>query len=90
MRSRKRQGSKHSCTLRQRLTVIHLFAVPTAGLAVRKCLKKLNEKYKKFVILIYLYGLSYEELAAHLNARLGSVKTWVHRAIQGLAVCVEK
>jgi len=55
---------------------------------VRRCLKKLNEKYRKCVTLIYLHGLSYEELATQMGAR--SVKSWVHRAIGQLAQCMGK
>ena len=35
---------------------------------VRQCLKKLNEKYRKCVTLIYLHGISYEELATQMDA----------------------
>ena len=57
---------------------------------VRQCLEKLNEKYRKCVTLIYLHGLSYEELATQLDAPLGSVKSWVHRAVRELALCMGK
>jgi RNA polymerase sigma-70 factor (ECF subfamily) len=57
---------------------------------VRKCLTKLNEKYRKCVTLIYLHGLSYEELATQIDAPLGSVKSWVHRAVRELALCMGK
>jgi len=63
---------------------------PVTAADVRQCLKKLNEKYRKCVILIYLHGLSYEELATHMGAPLGSVKSWVHRAIGELAQCMGK
>ncbi len=63
---------------------------PVTAADVRHCLKKLNEKYRKCVTLIYLHGLSYEELAAHMGAPLGSVKSWVHRAIGELAKCMGK
>ncbi|HET6377695.1 MAG TPA: sigma-70 family RNA polymerase sigma factor [Methylocella sp.] len=63
---------------------------PVTAADVRHCLKKLNEKYRKCVTLIYLNGLSYEELAAHMNAPLGSVKSWVHRAVRQLALCMGK
>jgi RNA polymerase sigma-70 factor, ECF subfamily len=55
---------------------------------LRQCLKKLNDKYRKCVTLIYLHGLSYAELATHMDAPLGSVKSWVHRAVRELALCM--
>jgi RNA polymerase sigma-70 factor (ECF subfamily) len=61
---------------------------PAIAADVRQCLKKLNEKYRKCVTLIYLHGLSYEELAVQMGAPLGSVKSWVHRAVRELAHCM--
>jgi RNA polymerase sigma-70 factor, ECF subfamily len=63
---------------------------PVIAADVRQCLKKLNEKYRKCVTLIYLHGLSYEELAGKISAPLGSVKSWVHRAVRELALCMGK
>jgi len=63
---------------------------PVIAADVRKCLMKLNEKYRKCVTLIYLHGLSYEELATQMDAPLGSVKSWVHRAVRELALCMGK
>jgi len=61
-----------------------------AAADLRRCLKKLNEKYRKCVTLIYLNGLSYEELAAEIGAPVGSVKSWVHRAMRQLGICMGK
>jgi RNA polymerase sigma-70 factor, ECF subfamily len=63
---------------------------PVAGAEMRRCLKKLNDKYRKCVTLIYLNGLSYEELAAEMGSPLGSVKSWVHRAVRELGICMGK
>jgi len=63
---------------------------PEIAVDLRQCLKKLNEKYRKCVTLIYLHGLSYEELATQMGTPLGSVKSWVHRAVRELALCMEK
>lgn len=70
-------------------------AAPALGLAdetsltdLGRCLEKLNEKFRKCITLVYLQGLSYEELASHMGAPLGSVKSWVHRAVKSLAACM--
>ncbi len=63
---------------------------PEIAIDVKKCLKKLSKKYRKCVTLIYLHGLSYEELATQMDAPLGSVKSWVHRAVRELALCMGK
>ena len=39
--------------------------------------------------MIYRDGLSYEELAAHLQVPVGTAKTWVHRAIGRLEQCLQ-
>jgi RNA polymerase sigma-70 factor, ECF subfamily len=44
---------------------------PEIAVDVRQCLKKLNERYRKCVTLIYLHGLSYEELATQMGAPPG-------------------
>lgn len=61
---------------------------PSTAADLRRCLEKLSDRYKTCVTLIYLHGLSYEELATHMGAPLGSVKSWVHRAIRELAACM--
>ncbi len=61
---------------------------PVIAADVRQCLKKLNEKYRMCVTLIYLHGLSYQELATQIDAPLGSVKSWVHHAVRELALCM--
>jgi RNA polymerase sigma-70 factor, ECF subfamily len=66
------------------------FDDPVTGAEMRRCLKKLNDKYRKCVTLIYLNGLSYEELAAEMGSPLGSVKSWVHRAVRELGICMGK
>jgi RNA polymerase sigma-70 factor (ECF subfamily) len=44
---------------------------PVTGADARRCLRKLNDKYRRCVTLIYLNGLSYEELAAEMGAPPG-------------------
>jgi RNA polymerase sigma-70 factor (ECF subfamily) len=61
---------------------------PVLASDIRHCLKKLNEKYRKCVILIHLQGLSYDELASLMDAPLGTVKVWVYRAMRELSACI--
>ena len=62
------------------------------GLApdLRKCLALLEQNYRKCVILAYHYGLSYEELAEQLIVPLGTIKTWIHRAVEKLQLCLNQ
>jgi RNA polymerase sigma-70 factor, ECF subfamily len=61
---------------------------PGLALDLRSCLQKLEQRYRKCVILAYHYGLSYEELAAQKDVPLGTIKTWIHRAIGQLHICL--
>ena len=63
---------------------------PGTASDVRRCLQKLSDRYRKCVMLTYLYGLTYEDLARQMNAPLGTVKTWIHRAIAELGECIGK
>jgi RNA polymerase sigma-70 factor (ECF subfamily) len=62
------------------------------GLApdLRKCLGLLEQNYRKCVILAYHYGLSYEELAEQSAVPLGTIKTWIHRAVEKLQLCLNQ
>lgn len=62
------------------------------GLApdLRKCLGLLEQNYRRCVILAYHYGLSYEELAEQSAVPLGTIKTWIHRAVEKLQLCLKQ
>lgn len=62
------------------------------GLApdLRKCLGLLEPNYRKCVILAYHHGLSYEELAEQSAVPLGTIKTWIHRAVEKLQLCLNQ
>ena len=57
---------------------------------LRKCLGGLEQNYRKSLLLAYYYGLSYEELAAHSAVPLGTIKTWIHRAVEKLQRCLNQ
>ena len=63
---------------------------PALGPDLRRCLGLLDQKYRKSVILAYHYGLSYEELAAQSDVPVGTIKTWIHRAVEKLQLCLSQ
>jgi RNA polymerase sigma-70 factor (ECF subfamily) len=65
-------------------------AVPDVGIAtdLSRCLEALSEKYRECVVLIYHFGLSYEEMASRMNVPLNTVKTWIHRSVEQLRLCL--
>ncbi|WKA28241.1 sigma-70 family RNA polymerase sigma factor [Bradyrhizobium roseum] len=62
------------------------------GLApdLRRCLGLLERNYRQSILLAYYHGLSYEELAAHSAVPIGTIKTWIHRAVEKLQRCLSQ
>jgi RNA polymerase sigma-70 factor (ECF subfamily) len=58
--------------------------------AVQGCLRTLQGAQQQSISLAYYQGLSHGEIAAHLGAPLGSVKTWVRRGLIALKACLER
>ncbi len=58
------------------------------GSALQRCLEQLEEGQRRVVLLAFLDGLSHSELARRLQAPLGTVKSWVRRALLGLRECL--
>ncbi|MBA7625110.1 hypothetical protein ES703_32532 [subsurface metagenome] len=65
-------------------------ADPSLGQDLRRCLAALREEHRRCVVMAYHYGLSYEELSALSAVPLGTVKTWIHRAIGQLQACLNQ
>lgn len=63
---------------------------PSLGPDLRRCLSELKEDYRQCVILAYYYGLSYEELAKLRAVPVGTIKTWIHRAVGQLQTCLSQ
>ncbi|MBE7212974.1 MAG: sigma-70 family RNA polymerase sigma factor [Gluconacetobacter diazotrophicus] len=57
--------------------------------ALRRCLEELDEGARRAVLLAFDDGLSHSELALRLHAPLGTVKSWVRRALLSLRRCLE-
>jgi RNA polymerase sigma-70 factor (ECF subfamily) len=57
---------------------------------LRECLDDLPHLHRKALVLTYVYGLSHTELAQAMDAPLGTVKSWVRRAIVALKEKLER
>jgi len=57
--------------------------------ALRTCLGRLEAEHRDCVMLAYLDGLSREELAERFGRPVGTIKTWLHRALARLKDCLE-
>lgn len=56
--------------------------------ALHECLRKLEARQREVVSLAYFRDLSHSELAQQLRLPLGTVKTWVRRALEQLRGCM--
>ena len=63
---------------------------PALAPDLRRCLGLLEQNYRQSVLLAYYYGLSYEELAEHSAVPVGTIKTWIHRAVEKLQLCLSQ
>lgn len=58
--------------------------------ALHECLRKLDGRQREVVSLAYLRDLSHSELAEQLKLPLGTVKTWIRRALDQLRGCMAR
>jgi RNA polymerase sigma-70 factor (ECF subfamily) len=56
--------------------------------AVTRCIGVLSAEQQQCVALAYYQGLSHSEVAQHLAQPLGTVKSWVRRALLALKDCL--
>ncbi|MGU3344638.1 sigma-70 family RNA polymerase sigma factor [Pseudomonas monsensis] len=57
--------------------------------ALHRCLDTLDGQQRQSITVAYFQGLSCSELAEHLAAPLGSVKSWIRRGMERLRRCLE-
>ena len=56
--------------------------------ALHECLRKLETRQRELVSLAYFRDLSHGELSQQLRLPLGTVKTWMRRALEHLRGCM--
>ncbi len=57
---------------------------------LKHCMDHLSPPQRQSVALAFYDGLSHAEVAEHLKQPLGTVKSWVRRALQTLKSCLER
>jgi RNA polymerase sigma-70 factor (ECF subfamily) len=57
--------------------------------ALNRCLDTLDGMQRQSISVAYFQGLSCSELANHMAAPLGSVKSWIRRGLERLRRCLE-
>jgi RNA polymerase sigma factor (sigma-70 family) len=58
--------------------------------ALRGCMDALSGEQQQSLALAFYQGLSHAEVAEHLRQPLGTVKSWVRRALMSLKGCLER
>ncbi|MGM0769059.1 MAG: sigma-70 family RNA polymerase sigma factor [Pseudomonadota bacterium] len=56
--------------------------------SLNSCLDELEKDRQDMVRLAYLNGWSRDELAAHFDQQVNTIKTWLHRALKQLKRCL--
>jgi RNA polymerase sigma-70 factor (ECF subfamily) len=56
--------------------------------ALARCLATLANRQRQAICMAYLHDLSHSEVAEQLDTPLGTVKTWIRRALERLRVCL--
>jgi RNA polymerase sigma-70 factor (ECF subfamily) len=65
-----------------------LFEEAMHALRIEGCMAALDGSFRRSLALAYYQGLSHTEVAAQLNAPLGSVKAWIRRGLDKLRACL--
>jgi len=56
---------------------------------VNLCMQGIEQPKRDMVLLVYLHGLSREQLAQKFNAPVATIKTWLHRSLEQLRLCLQ-
>ena len=59
------------------------------GEALGKCLSELDDRTETVIRTAFFEGVTYEALAARMEAPLGTVKSWIRRGLAKLKGCLE-
>ena len=63
-------------------------SLPGAGL-LERCLALLTQQQRRCLELAFVGGNSHSDVARLVGSPLGTVKSWIRRALQSLRTCLE-
>ena len=67
---------------------LQLLARAADAMRIRACLDALDATHRQSLALAFYQGYSHAEIAQHLKAPLGSVKSWVRRGLERIKQCL--
>lgn len=73
-----------------RMTPAEMLLAGAEARSVRECVDALDAGPKQAIALAFYQGLTHAELAAHMRQPLGTVKSWVRRALERLKDCLDR
>ncbi|WP_419730675.1 sigma-70 family RNA polymerase sigma factor [Lichenicola sp.] len=88
-RSRERYGHEPTDEVDPAPDALERLAAAGDDAALHRCLEQLEGAQRSVVLLAFMEGLSHTELSSQLKAPLGTVKSWIRRALLGLRRCLE-
>lgn len=59
------------------------------GQQLQGCLQRLNQSQQESILMAYYYGFSREEISAHFEKPVNTVKSWLKRGLERLLQCLE-
>lgn len=68
---------------------VDLLVASADARALRGCIDALEPGPRQAIALAFFHGMSHAELSAHLREPLGTVKSWVRRALATLRRCLD-
>ena len=68
---------------------LDLLSQASEARALDQCLEKLSALQRQSVALAFFHGLSHAEVASQMRQPLGTVKSWVRRALMTLKTCLQ-
>jgi RNA polymerase sigma factor (sigma-70 family) len=71
-------------------TPVEMLLAGADAQAVRDCVDALDAGPKQAIALAFFQGLSHAELSDHLRQPLGTIKSWVRRALERLKGCLDR
>ena len=69
---------------------LELLSQASDARALAQCMEVLSAQQRQSVALAFYDGLTHAEVASHLEQPLGTVKSWVRRALSSLKGCLER
>lgn len=64
--------------------------LPSQHRRLENCMRELSPQQLQAIRLAYLQGLTHQEIAVRISSPLGTVKSWLRRALGALRECLER